>query len=119
MFNFDRLNELSKEKGISKSFICKKLGKSRSFFVDAAKGKCSVSDNDIYIIANVLDTTPEYLTGKTDIKNKLTTQLDDELTALLQEPSAKQFASLLDQLTKDELEYLLDVGQKLVALRKK
>lgn len=70
MFSLDRLKELSKEKGISISFICKKLGMAKTYFHDLKKTGRDIPEENLKAIADLLDTTPEYLLGKTDRKEK-------------------------------------------------
>ena len=70
MVEIDRIKELAKEKGISLAFICSKLGLQRGYFVDVSHGRTSISEERLLIIADILDTTTDYLHGKTDKKEK-------------------------------------------------
>lgn len=70
MLELDRIKELAKEKGISLSFICSKLGLRRGYLKDVGLGKSTISENRLEIIADILDTTTDYLHGKTDKKEK-------------------------------------------------
>lgn len=79
MVNFIKMNDLIKEKGITKTFIASKLGKKSAIFSDWKNKKSKPSLQDIEIVANILGTTVEYLTDKTDIKNKPTANKDSEL----------------------------------------
>lgn len=76
----DRIAALSKEKGISLSFLCGKLGLARNYLSEVKKGKTNISDDRIAIIAELLNTTPEYLKGETDIKEKPAGNKADELS---------------------------------------
>ena len=67
---FDRLDMLRKEKGISATFLCAQVGKNRFFIKDCRNGKGHVSDDAVAKWADILDTTPEYLKGETDEKEK-------------------------------------------------
>jgi hypothetical protein len=67
---FDRLDMLRKEKGISATFLCAQVGKNRFFIKDCRNGKGHVSDDAVAKWADILDTTPEYLKGETDVKEK-------------------------------------------------
>ena len=78
MLDFDRLNALIKEKGIKKSHIAEMLGrKSRSLLNVWEAGEGYPTDADIQKLAQILSTTPEYLTGQTDIKEKQPTLIGE------------------------------------------
>ena len=70
MVEIDRIYALAKEKGLSNSFLCKKIGKSTSYLNDAKNGKHGISDADLSVLSDILDTTTDYLHGKTDKKEK-------------------------------------------------
>lgn len=76
----DRIKTLAKEKGMTLSFICTKIGARRQFFADVKSGNSSISPDRLAQIAEILDTTPEYLRGETDIKEKpsLSEELSEE-----------------------------------------
>lgn len=66
MLDFNRLDQLIEDKGVSKSHLCRAIGKNRYYIRDAkTKGLC-VSDDHIAVWSNILGTTVDYLTGKTD-----------------------------------------------------
>lgn len=81
----DRIKSLSKEKGIKLSFLCEKLGLRRGYFSDCANGKDRLTDERISVIADALGTTPAYLMGETDQKEKPTGNDADGLTAEMRE----------------------------------
>ena len=68
MVEIDRIYSLAKEKGLSNSFLCKKMNRSTSYLNDARNGKHGISDSDMQILADALGTTVDYLRGKTDKK---------------------------------------------------
>jgi transcriptional regulator with XRE-family HTH domain len=70
MVELDRIKQLAKEKGISLAFICSKLGLQRGYFVDVSHGRTTISDERMNVIAEILNTTVDYLHGKTDKKEK-------------------------------------------------
>jgi transcriptional regulator with XRE-family HTH domain len=85
MVNLDKIKSLAKAKGWSLSYLCKQLGLASSYFTDVRNGKNTISDTRLEVIAELLDTTAEYLKGKTDIKQKPTANNGDELTEYLEE----------------------------------
>ena len=76
MVNIDKIKALAKEKGIKLNYITQQLGISHTFFADAAKGKVKISDNRLITIAEILNTTPEYLKDETDTKENLSDIFD-------------------------------------------
>lgn len=94
----DRIKNLSKEKGWSLSFLASKLGLTASYFTDVKNGKTKISDDRLAVIAAILNTTPEYLKGETDTKEKPATSKDDELD--------KEFSELIKQLSPEQMEII-------------
>lgn len=66
----DKIRSLSKEKGVSLSFICRKLGVAPVYFIDIDKSGRDIPEDKLKIIADLLNTTPEYLKGETETKEK-------------------------------------------------
>lgn len=103
----DRIKALAKEKGITLSFICAKIGTRRQFFADVKSGNSSISPDRLAQIAEILGTTPEYLRGETDIKEKpsLAEELTDEEYEMLRlwraAPSDKRRSLALEILKGD------------------
>lgn len=65
-----RTKLLLKEKGLKQKYLFEQIGKSPVLFNDWKNGKSKPTDEVLKNIADVLDTTPEYLLGKTDRKEK-------------------------------------------------
>lgn len=97
MFNIDRFEELIKDTGVSKTSICNKLGRTRSFFVDVKKGKQSPRPDEIPVIADCLNCDADYLLGKTDIKKAPVESDKGNRSAMEQE-----FIELYHRLTPDQ-----------------
>ena len=71
MFRYDRLDELIKETGKKKNYLSIKMGYSSSRYLnDAKKQNTNIKGTELQILADELNTTPEYLTGESDIKEK-------------------------------------------------
>jgi transcriptional regulator with XRE-family HTH domain len=68
--NFDRLEELAEERGVSRARLCKVIGKDRRYIERCKNGGIKVSAEHIAAWAEVLDTTAEYLTSETEQKDK-------------------------------------------------
>lgn len=108
MFIYTRFDELVDELGIKKTFVAEKLGKSPSICQDWKRGKSQPSATQLQIVADILDTTPEYLTGETDKKEKPVPK-EDELDRVL--------ISLLKELTPEEAAKAVSFVQGLLAAR--
>ena len=71
LFRYDRLDELVKETGKKKNYLSIKMGYSSGRYLnDARKQNTNIKGAELQILADELNTTPEYLTGITDIKQK-------------------------------------------------
>ena len=68
MFRFDRFEELRVAKGVSKKFIADAIGRTSQIIQDWKNPNKTVepNDNQLSIVAKILDTTPEYLRGEVD-----------------------------------------------------
>lgn len=89
----DRLKTLAKERGITQKHLCDLIGKSKCFIGDVQRGMNHFDENELTIIAARLETTVDYLTGKTDepgvsiqqrIDAAITAKEADELTAIFE-----------------------------------
>lgn len=113
-----RILELAKSKGISLTFICNKLGRANNYLLEIKKGKNRLTDDNVSIIADILDTTPEYLKGETDIKEKKPAvtvydehdniiRLDNETLELIDSlrtrPEMKMMFSVSKNATKEDI----------------
>jgi transcriptional regulator with XRE-family HTH domain len=103
-----KMEDLIKAKGWSNTYFAKKFHKSRSWITDMKKGKGLPDDNTLQAIADTLDTTVDYLTDKTDEKNKKLVNEDEELTEYLQElktrPEMRMMFQLAKGATKEDVE---------------
>ena len=70
MYEIDKIKELAKEQGKSMAFLCTKLNVTKTYFADIARGKNTLKPDRLAQIAEILGTTPEYLSGETDKKEK-------------------------------------------------
>ncbi len=77
MFRYDRLEERIKATGKKKVYLCEKLNKCPTYLRDAKKQNTNIKGVDLQILADELDTTPEYLSGVSDEENKTSPVRDD------------------------------------------
>lgn len=67
MTTVQRIKLLAKQQGRSIAYICKQLGfNSRTYFNDIEKSGREIPTDKLVIIANMLNTSVDYLLGKTD-----------------------------------------------------
>lgn len=70
--DFDRLDSLLSETGKSKAHLCRIVNRSQYYLRDVKKANFNIPRDIIERWANELNTTPEYLQGYTDVKEKPT-----------------------------------------------
>lgn len=109
MFSFDRFDALIKEQGISKAFLAEKIGRHKTIFYDWQKGNSAPKKEYLDIIADILGTTPAYLTGESD----------DPGHAPEPTPAQCQLLSLAETLTNEELQKTLEYAAFLKSQRGK
>lgn len=115
MVNLNKIVALSKAKGIKTGFLCEQIGVNRSFFSDVRQSKCTISDDRLAIIADILGTTTAYLRDETDDpapikKAPLSPEGDDERSQL----KAELF-SLIDEMDDDILSRFATVEKIITA----
>ena len=102
--NYDKLEALVKEKGVSKTFLCQIVGRERYYLRDCKKNNFIPPDEHIAAWADALGTTVEYLTDQTNQKEKPADLPADaiELNSMLLRMTDEQIARLKD-IAKDIL----------------
>lgn len=70
MFNLSRLEDTAKEQGVTKTHLCSLVGRPKYYINDIKNKGLSVPESYIETWAKALHTTPEYLKGETDVKEK-------------------------------------------------
>lgn len=66
MFLYERFEALRASKGITKVYVAKALNRSPTICQDWKVKKTEPNETQLAIIADILGTTPEYLTGEND-----------------------------------------------------
>lgn len=92
-----RIRERAKEIGITQAKLCDFVGKRITFISEAANGKAAIKESDLQLIAQKLETTVDYLMGKTDNPEI------PELEPSQQDIRIKDVCNLLYTLTDEEL----------------
>lgn len=95
----DRLKSLLKEQGLTMRYFNEQFGKNRSFLSNVLSGSDSITEIQLDFLAHKLNTTPEYLKGETDSKEKPATETGSGHNYDL--------LDLLDQLSEDQRQMLI------------
>ena len=109
MVEIDRIYALAKEQGIKKQFLCSQIGINEAYFRQA-KAKGLLPENIVVKAADILDTTTDYLHGKTDKKEK--PDVDVELSE-----QEKHFISVIRALSPEDVSHLEAIADSLRRLK--
>lgn len=94
MVNIDKIKTLASDNGIKLSFITQKLGIQHTYFADIKRHNRDIPDDRLQTIADILNTTPEYLRDQTDDPTPSSTEMTEE---------EKNILGLLHKMSEDEL----------------
>lgn len=111
MDRIDRIRSLLKERGQKSKWLCEKLGVAESYLSDVKRGKNTLTNDRLAIIADILDTTPEYLRGETDRKEKTPAE-----PASVRSDIA-EFMEKVSQLPPDAVSRLNDLADLILSAR--
>ena len=110
MVELDRIKELSKEKHRSFTYLSKQLGQNDGYLKDKKLHNSPLSSEQLSIIADILDTTTDYLQGKTDKKEK------PDVNVELSEQE-KHFISVIRTLSPEDVSHLEAIADSLRRLK--
>ena len=103
VLDFGRIEQLVKENHKSLSFLSASvLGKYRTFLRDVRDHNGKITDEQVSALATALNTTPEYLKGETDIKEKTAPINEDGLSE-----KEIEFLKIFRQLSVEEQDLFL------------
>jgi transcriptional regulator with XRE-family HTH domain len=105
---------LLKEHGWSASYFCRLFGKGVTWLADMERGRGLPDENTLQAIADKLDTTVDYLTDKTDKKEKPPVNNDKELTEYLQYLKTRPELRMLFDITKDAKKKDIEKAVKII-----
>ena len=81
MLRIDRLLERAKARGVSQAHLAELVGRQRYYLADLARKRTRPPAETVAVWAEALSTTPAYLLGETDEKEKPTGTVADGLSA--------------------------------------
>lgn len=110
-----RIETLAREKGMSPGTVYVESGAGKNFKSNLKTANPSLGK--LTLIANYLNTTVDYLTGKTDTPTRPESRTEREEREELEDLEA--FRALLDTLTEDELQKVLSYAEFLAGERKR
>lgn len=111
MRNVERAKQIAKNKGISFSFVCGQIGKSRGYLAEILAGERDIPEKMLEPVANALGVTVAELKGQEPAqKEKPAPSEESELDA--------RFDALLSQMTDADRADLLEYMEFKVAKRK-
>lgn len=111
MRNVERAKQIAKSKGISFSFVCGQIGKSRGYLAEILAGERDIPEKMLEPVANALGVTVAKLKGEEpEQKEKPAPSEESELDA--------RFDALLSQMTDADRADLLEYMEFKVAKRK-
>lgn len=108
MDTLSRIVLLLKEQGKQQKELANYLGISTNCITDWKSGRNKSYLKYVNPISDFLDTTPDYLLGKTDKKEKPTAEDDGELSELLLE-----LKGIITDMTENQKDALLDYAKYL------
>lgn len=112
--NTDKIKTLCKKKGVSVSFLCKKVGQGPYYLNDVKRRNGHIPAERLSVFADILNTTVEYLTDQTDdpSKKEKPAAISDELWDMIEnDPKSIQLLEMLLKMTpeqRDKLEKMLE-----------
>lgn len=112
MFRYDRMNALAHEKGIKKAHICRELGKPVYYLRDTERNGTDINGESLKIIADILGTTPEYLSGNSEEKE--IPALENESGAGTLTGEEARFLNAARRMRPDQRAFLLELVEAAV-----
>ena len=100
LFDYNRFEQLRSAKGITKKFIAQSLGRSSTICQDWKQQKSQPNPEQLRRVAEILDTTPAYLSGETEDPSPASAA-DGELEGLLTALREREDMRMLFSLARD------------------
>ena len=105
----NRVKELRKEHKITQEKLATSLGISRSAVAMYETGKCDLSNEILIACASFFDVSTDYLLGQSDIKKAPSAE------ALSTTPEAEALREVMESLSPEDRQRVLDFGRGLAA----
>ena len=109
MVNYDKLKDRAKELGIKLSFLCDKIGVYPTYIADSKNKNLDIPNERLTMIADLLNTTIEYLRDETDIKEKQSSSPSEDISE-----ERKELHSLIDRLPPERRQEAAEILKSLI-----
>ena len=111
LFRYDRFKELLDEYGISRAHIGRKLGRDQFFIRDQISRNNDFTDEQVWIIADALRTTPAYLRGESDDPRQPADNSDllEELQILRDRPDIRMMLHVNKRMTPEQVQSMANM----------
>lgn len=116
MLNYDRFEQLRSSRGITKKFISGALGRSPTLCQDWKQQKSQPSRQQLERVAEILGTTPAYLSGETDDPSPNPAgndELERLLTALREREDMRMLFKLAENATPEDVRQAVKIIEAL------
>ena len=111
----DRIKALAKEQGVTIRHLCELIGKQKGFLIDVERKKNHIDENELTIIAARLDTTVDYLTGKTD---ETGVSIQKRINSAITEKEADELTAIFETLSEDDRQKALSILRALAEAKR-
>ena len=115
LFQYERFETLLKSRGITKTFISKKLGRSATLCQDWKQRKSQPSEAQLREVARILGTTPEYLRGETDevTPDAMGEEMEQLLTSLREREDMRMLFKLAQDASPEDVRQAVKIIEAL------
>lgn len=116
LFDYNRFEQLRSAKGITKKFIAQSLGRSSTICQDWKQQKSQPNPEQLRRVAEILDTTPAYLTGETEDSSPTSSpdrELEELLTALREREDMRMLFSLARDASPEDVRQAVKIIEAL------
>lgn len=115
MLNSQRVKSKAKLVGLSMRELSTKLGRQEFYLYDVLKGKSKISRADLEKLAEILETTVDYLNGETEVPGVVrdTEEFVDIYRLVNNRPSTKLLFSALKGATDEDIKQTIAILEAL------
>lgn len=99
----ERIKAVAKQQGVTQTFLCKRIGKRATYLNEVKLGKDRIHDNEVEVIASILNTTPAYLRGDTDDP----APVRSEAIKISTSPTKKELIDAINAMSDEQAELFL------------
>lgn len=116
LFDYNRFEQLRSAQGITKKFIAQSLGRSSTICQDWKQQKSQPNPEQLRRVAEILGTTPAYLSGETEDPSPVSAagrELEELLTALREREDMRMLFSLARDASPEDVRQAVKIIEAL------